>query len=143
MESREFSSAGVHLLKLEQNSDLLESVENYCRENKIEAALVNALGTVQEANLGFYDQQAQKYVSHYLEEPLEMILATGNVSLKDGKPFIHLHGFFSSDDLNVIGGHVFEGTIVYAVEVNIQELAGEAPERKPDKNTGLNLWDLS
>ncbi len=143
MKSRNFSAGKIHLLKLDCGSDLLEEVENYCLENEIEAALVNAMGTVREANLGFYSQEKKKYISHYFDEPLEMISANGNISLKDGNSFLHLHGIFSSDDLNVVGGHVFEGTIVYAVEVSVQELEGTAPERKLDKQTGLNLWDLS
>ena len=143
MQNREYTTGKIHLLRLGENEDLLGEIEEFCKENSISAALISAMGTVKEANLGFYNQEAKKYVSKYLDEPLEMIMSTGNVSLKDGEAFVHLHGFFSAADMNVVGGHVFEGTTVFAVEVSLQEIEGEVPQRKPDRDTGLNLWDLS
>ena len=64
----------------------------------------------------------------------------GNVSLKDGKPFIHAHILLADEQGKTIGGHLFSETIIYAGEINLQELTGKPMKRTYDSNTGLMLW---
>jgi predicted DNA-binding protein with PD1-like motif len=63
----------------------------------------------------------------------------GNISLKDGEPFAHIHVSLGGPDGKLYGGHLVEGE-VFVAEVFIQELLGEPLERKPQDN-GLSLWD--
>jgi predicted DNA-binding protein with PD1-like motif len=64
----------------------------------------------------------------------------GNVSIKEGKPFLHLHIVVSDTDLRCWGGHLFPGSAVFAAEAHIQELEGGQRVRMPDATTGLALW---
>jgi uncharacterized protein len=65
----------------------------------------------------------------------------GNISLKDGEPFVHAHAVLSDDEGKVRGGHLLGGTI-FAAEVHVTELLGETLARRLDNVTGLSLWDL-
>jgi predicted DNA-binding protein with PD1-like motif len=91
---------------------------------------------------GFYDCEAQKYENFVFEKPMEVLSLVGNVSLKDGQPFIHAHITLSDEKGQSFGGHLMEGTIVFAAEFIIEELEGENLEREFDKTTGLALWDI-
>ena len=130
----------THLLRLDTDSDLYESVSGYATDLGIEAAWVNFLGAVRSASLRYYDQAAKTYGDYVLDEPLEVVAGVGNVSLLDGEPFLHIHAALSTEDGSGYGGHVNVGTIVFAIEVAIQELDGDPLVRRADDCTGLNLW---
>jgi predicted DNA-binding protein with PD1-like motif len=73
---------------------------------------------------------------------LEITSLTGNVSIKDGKPLVHVHVTLADKKGNAFGGHLAEGTIVFACEVCIQVFQGEPLKRGFDKTTGLPLWEM-
>ena len=99
------------------------------------------IGAVSKAVLGTYDQSQQVYVTFTTEGDLEILSCTGNISLKDGKPFVHAHVILAGEGGKTIGGHLFPGTIIFAGEAHILELTGGSPPvREYDPVTGLMLW---
>ncbi|MBF0614053.1 MAG: DNA-binding protein [Magnetococcales bacterium] len=127
--------------RLAHGSDLLESLNALCRTHAIRLGRIEGLGAVQRACLGFYDQQSQQYTFLERNEELEITQLTGNVSLKDGMPFVHLHITLADRSGQAWGGHVAPGTILFAAEVIIQELVGAELQRGWDETTGLPLWN--
>jgi predicted DNA-binding protein with PD1-like motif len=60
----------------------------------------------------------------------------GNITLKDGEPFIHAHITFGDHDMNVKGGHVFEMTVAVVGEFYIRKFDGSI-HRELDEDVGL------
>lgn len=127
--------------QLPKGSDLYKSISKLCIEEDIRIGKGTALGAVSEAVVAYYNQKKKKYVPIKFKKHLEILNCTGNVSLKDGKPFVHMHATFADKKGEVYGGHLTPGTIVFACEVTIEELEGKALDRKPDAKTGLTLWE--
>jgi predicted DNA-binding protein with PD1-like motif len=121
-------------------ADLYESISRICTEEDIKIGKVTALGAVTKAALAYYDQEKKEYKPIAFDEHLEILNCTGNVSLKDGKPFVHMHATLADSQGSVLGGHVTTGTLVFACEVTIEELEGKALDRNMDENSGLSLW---
>jgi predicted DNA-binding protein with PD1-like motif len=138
------STTGRRLMgRLPKESDLLEALTAVCVREQITLGEVRAIGAVTKARLGFYDQAAQKYDYLDFNDPLELVMLMGNVSLKDGKPFVHAHVVFSDHQGRAIGGHLVEGAPVFACEYVIKEYRSEtAFKRGVDTPTGLALWAL-
>jgi uncharacterized protein len=127
--------------RLKKGDDLLGALERICRDKRIVLGEVRALGAVTCARVGFYDQAARQYLFHEFKEPLEILSLVGNVSLKDGRPFVHAHVTLSGEKGDALGGHLAEGTEVFACEYTIRELTCEKwLERAYDEETGLFLW---
>jgi predicted DNA-binding protein with PD1-like motif len=126
--------------QLPSGADLYESISRICTEEDIKIAKVTALGAVTRATVAYYDQKKRVYKPITFKKHLEILNCTGNVSLKDGKPFVHIHATFADSKGNVFGGHLMAGTVVFACELAIEELEGKGLDRKPDDETGLNLW---
>jgi predicted DNA-binding protein with PD1-like motif len=122
-------------------ADLYESVSRICIEEDIKIGKITALGAVTKAAVAYYDQEKKEYKTITFDKHLEILNCTGNVSLKDGRPFVHMHATFADGKGSVLGGHLTAGTLVFACEATIEELEGKALDRKPDEKTGLNLWD--
>ncbi|MBF0359093.1 MAG: DNA-binding protein [Magnetococcales bacterium] len=125
---------------LDHNCDLLESLTTVCTSKGIKLARVEAIGAVKKAALGYYDQDKKEYSYFVIDRHLEIISLVGNISLKDGKPFVHAHITLADDQGNSYGGHLIPGTIIFACEVIIQAFAGPEFKRELEPITGLPLW---
>jgi len=135
-----YRPAPVHLLRIPTGEDLLGYLEEYVAAAGIEAAWLSYLGAVQSAALRYYDQDERQYCDFHIHQHLEVLSAMGNVSLLDGKPFIHTHASFADAAGRAFGGHVNYGCEVWAIEVKIEPFEGPAPVREFDEKTGLSLW---
>ena len=126
--------------KLNHGSDLLEEITALCRREDIRLGRLEALGAVQKARLAFYDQQTREYQFIILDQPLEITKLVGNVSLRDGIPFVHAHITLADRAGKAYGGHVAPGTTVFACEIIVEAFEGPVLERVFDEVTGLPLW---
>ncbi len=135
----EYSSNKELVVRLEHDTDLVQSITELARSNGVEAGSFTAIGALKRARLGYYDQESHGYREMKVDTPHEMASCMGNVSLKDGEPFVHVHVVLADETGNTKAGHLFEGT-VFAAEVHLHELEGPRLERKYDEATGLSLW---
>ena len=127
--------------RLAKGEDLLAALTNCAREQGISLGEVQAIGAVSQARVGYYHQGERQY--YYLDRrrPLEIACLMGNISLKDGEPMVHAHVTLTDSDGRAFGGHLAEGTLVFACEFAIQEYQAAAPlVRGMDEPTGLFLW---
>ncbi len=138
---RRFARGNVFMGRLSKGDDLLEALRNKCRELGVIQGEVRALGAVASARIAYYDQSLRKYETIDLSRPLEILSLSGNVSVKDGEAFVHAHVVLGDHDGRAYGGHLVEGTEVFACEFVIEELVTEEPLRRGmDEATGLFLW---
>ncbi len=128
------------LVPLRFGHDLLEEIMRIVQEQGIKHAAISIIGAVSSATFGYYDQEAQKYLEIKRDGRFEVIFCTGNVTLKQGSPFVHAHALFGESNGTAFGGHLMSPSILFAAEIHIFELAGQPPERKHDAKTGLYLW---
>jgi uncharacterized protein len=128
--------------RLEPGTDLVAEIERFCADQGIRSAWVSAIGAVSHAAFGFYEQDEHRYVEMSSDYHREITGFTGNISLRDGKPFLHAHAGFATRDGSSVGGHVLPGCVVFVGEVTIREMSDVELEREPDEFTGLALWPL-
>ena len=126
--------------RLPHGQDLITSIEDFCKESSIQLATFAIIGAVSSVTMGAYDQKQQVYVTFTEEAPLEIVTCIGNVSLMDGSPVVHAHIILGDKDGKITGGHLFSETILFAGEIDLQELTGKPLERGYDDTTGLMLW---
>jgi hypothetical protein len=127
--------------QLEKGSDLYNSITRIIHENHIRVGRVTGMGALQRARLAYYDQKTMKYSEIVFAEPMEIVSLYGNISMKDGKSFAHVHVVLSDEKGNGKGGHLLPGEApVFACEIVIEEFDGPDLVRTVDENTGLALW---
>lgn len=135
-----FEAGRPLLAKLPHGSDLIPTVEAFSVSEKIQTSVFSIIGAVSCVTLGYYDQKQQVYVTIRQEESLEIAHCTGNITLKDEKPTIHMHAILSSQEGRIYAGRIFSETIIFAGEIYIQQLLESPLEREYDEKTGLFLW---
>lgn len=139
---KEFKNGRIFTGRLPHGVDLVQSIEDFCKDASINMATFSLIGALSSITIGSYDQKQQVYVSFSKNAHLEILSCTGNVSIKDGSPMVHAHIVLADIDGKTFGGHLFSESIIFAGEIKIQELSGEQLERKYDTTTGLMLWNI-
>lgn len=128
------------MARLTRESDLLEELTRMVTMLDIKAGTMQVIGAVSKLVLGYYHQDRREYETLDLPGHWEIASGLGNISIRDGAPFVHVHIVGSGADGRAVGGHLVAGTIVFAAEAYVRALDGEPPVRTPDESTGLALW---
>jgi predicted DNA-binding protein with PD1-like motif len=131
----------MYVLSLDNHVEVSAAIAAFCVEKGILAGNVMGLGAVSEATFRFLDPNTLKYVDKTFTEQMEITNLTGNISQKDGKPYLHLHITASRRDYTCIGGHLLTARVNGACELVVERFACEAG-RRFDEETGLNLYDF-
>jgi len=135
------TSQQVIMGRLDFGSDLLESLSELAVRAEIKAGQLTLVGALRGARLAVYDMDRQVY--NYLDLPgdWELTSGLGNVSLMEGRPFVHAHLVLGNQRGESYSGHLTEGCRVFACEFVIEtfDLDREL-KRFHDQETGLTLW---
>ncbi len=129
--------------QLPRGADLYESLTSIAQKENIRLGRIQAIGATTHAVVAYFDQDQHQYVPIELPGGREILNLLGNISLKDGKPFVHAHIILGDRQGHVFGGHLMLGTKVFACEVFIDEYEGAELIREKDENTGLFIWKSS
>src|SRR3989339_43921 len=140
VQEKPYLTGRTFLFSIYKGEDLLQAIQYFCHHHQVRCGLINAIGGVERASFGVYDQKAKKYTKLNIDKELEILSLCGNVSIFDDKPMVHAHVMFSDIEGKAFGGHLMAGTRVFSSEVFIQELTGDLKVRKLEKVTQLPLW---
>lgn len=133
----------TYLVRLETGEEVISSLRNFANAYRIGFGAVRAIGTFQRITLGYYDLDTKSYQHKDLEEPVEVLNMTGNITKReDGQRHVHAHVTVGRSDYTTLGGHVVEATVGPTVEAVI-ETVPTTIRRRHDPDTNLELWDLA
>ena len=128
------------VFNLSYGTDLYEELTKIVSEQQITRGRLSAIGATTHAIVAYYDQPTKKYNPLEFSGGMEILNLQGNVSIRDGKPFVHAHIILGDWDGKVFGGHLLPGTKLWACELFIDEFEGKELVRAHDEKTGLFLW---
>ena len=126
-------------VSLARGQDLLEGLNRAVAELGVRAATLQVIGGLEEAVVGYFDPDTAEYRPTRTGH-VEICAGLGNVSIRDGEPFIHLHLVVSGPDGAALGGHAMEGCRAYVVEAYFRKLDGPPPERQQVEGMSLKVW---
>lgn len=130
---------GQFVLSIDNHQEIVEALGAFCAEKNILAGEVRGIGAISEAVFRFLDPATKKYVDKAFDEQMEITALVGNISEKDGKPYLHIHLTCSRHDYSCVGGHLLSARINGACELVVDKW--DVPVgRQFDDETGLNLY---
>ena len=134
-------SEGRYVLSIDNHQEILAALGAFCAEKGILAGEVRGLGAVGSAVFRFLDPATRQYVDRAFDEQMEITALIGNISEKDGKPYLHVHLTCGRRDYTCVGGHLLRAVINGAWELVVEQWPAPLG-RRFDPETGLNLYDL-
>lgn len=137
MEYKRYGS--VIALRLDKGDDITESVFKVAKAEGVKAAQVSGIGATDNFTVGVFDMAKKEYEKFVFNGNHEINALTGNITEKDGKPYIHLHITATGKDCKVVGGHLIKGVISLTGEIIITVIGGKIT-REYDATLGINRW---
>jgi len=132
----------TYIVRLETGEEIISSLKQFADTYRVGFGAIRAIGTFERVTLGYYDLETQTYQHRALEEPVEVLNLSGNITKgEDGERMVHAHVTVARSDYSAWGGHVVQATVGPTVEAVI-ETSPMTVRRRHDPDTGLDLWDL-
>ena len=131
-----------YIVSLDNHVELMEALAAFCKDLTVYCGQVRGIGAISEATFRMYDPATKQYVDRTFTEQMEITNLTGNISAKDGKPYLHVHITASRRDYTCVGGHLLSARINGACELVVEQYPGAVIGRRADEETGLNLYQF-
>jgi len=129
------------IVRIDKGEDLIGSIKTVCKEYQIKAGSVLGIGTVGKITIGLFNPIIKQYHSRELIGDFEMAPLAGNITTKNGEPYIHLHANVCNADQSSFGGHVSAATASITCEIII-DVIDATIERTFDSGIGINLLEF-
>ena len=89
MEYRKFPQG--YVVRLDPGEEIVERLTFLVDREGIQLGSVSALGAANDVTIGIFSTGEKKYSSRRYQGDFEISALVGNVSRKDGAPYLHLH----------------------------------------------------
>ena len=129
------------VFRLEMGEGLMESTQRIATAENVKLASINGIGACSKIEMGYLDLSVKEYVFKTFKGNLEILQATGNITLKDGEPFPHIHISVANDECKVFGGHLNEATISATFE-GVMQIMDDEIHREFNEDLGLSLMNV-
>ena len=131
----------TYVVRLQRGEEVLACLRELCEKESISLGTVSAIGAVNHVVVGVYRVDEQKYVANTFDGVMDLTSLMGNITEKDGEPYLHLHATFGDLTGKVIGGHLNEAVVSATCELFVRKVEGHVG-RRLDPETGLNIFDF-
>ena len=131
----------VFVVRLDVGDEIITSLTELCNAEDIKSATVQGLGAVNDVDVGYYSLEEKRYFTKIFNQQFEMISLNGNITRKDGIPYLHLHIALSDENYKFYGGHLNRAVISITAEIYVNVLNGEV-NRRINPETSLNILDI-
>jgi hypothetical protein len=125
-----------YFIYIEKNEKVMDTLTRFCKDQAITNGKISGIGAVKEIEIGSYDTIGKEYIRKQFPDVWELVSYEGNVTLKDGDPFVHGHVVLSNHDMKTIGGHLFEMTVAAVGEFFLRKFDNDA-YREINEDVGL------
>ena len=131
----------TYVVRLQRGEEVLACLRELCEKESISLGTVSAIGAVNHVVVGVYRVDEQKYVANTFDGVMELTSLMGNITEKDGEPYLPLHATYEDLTGKVIGGHLNEAVVSATCELFVRKVEGHVG-RRLDPETGLNIFDF-
>ena len=113
---------------------------SFATKESLGSSHFTAIGAFSRAIVAYFDWSSKKYQLIPIEEQVEVLSFTGDITIENGQSKVHAHVVLGKADGTAHGGHLLEGHVRPTLEIVITE----APRhlfRRLDPSSGLALID--
>ena len=78
-----------YIVSIDNHEELMRALTDFCKLMNIYCGQVRGIGAINEATFRMYDPATKQYVDKTFSEQMEITGITGNISQKDGEPYLY------------------------------------------------------
>ena len=138
MEYRKFSQG--YVLRLDPGEEIVASLTRLVEQEQVQLGSVTAIGAANDVTIGIFSTQEKQYHARRYQGDYEISALVGNVTRKEGEPYLHLHITIGNPVTGEVhAGHLTYATISATLELFLQVWDGQVGRKFSDQ-VGLNLF---
>ena len=138
MEYRKFSQG--YVLRLDPGEEIIASLTRLVEQEQVQLGSVTAIGAANDVTIGIFSTQEKQYHARRYQGDYEISALVGNVTRKEGEPYLHLHITIGNPVTGEVhAGHLTSATISATLELFLQVWDGQVGRKFSDQ-VGLNLF---
>jgi len=126
------------IVRIDKGEEIVESISKICKQYQIKIGSVIGIGATNEVIIGLFDVDSKTYHSEKFMGNYEIAPLTGNITMQNEKPYLHIHINVCDKNHHSYGGHLNSAKVSATCECIIDMIDGEV-SRIFDEETGLNL----
>lgn len=113
------AAAHVFEVHLATGDEILSGLTELAERRHITSAYITGLGGLSTALLGWGDPSNGAFKKVVVDQKAELVSLVGNISMRNGKPYVHLHGVVGLSDGSTRAGHVIEAHVAPIAEITV------------------------
>jgi predicted DNA-binding protein with PD1-like motif len=113
------AQAHVFQVNFSDGDEIVSGLTDLAIEHQITSAYITGLGGLSGALLGFGDPAIGAFRAIPITDKCELVSLVGDVSLRDGRPYVHLHGVVAFADGSTKAGHIMEAHVAPIAEISV------------------------
>ena len=138
MEYHKFSQG--YVLRLDPGEEIVASLTRLVEQEQVQLGSVTAIGAANDVTIGIFSTQEKRYHARRYQGDYEISALVGNVTRKEGEPYLHLHITIGNPVTGEVhAGHLTSATISATLELFLQVWDGQVGREFSDQ-VGLNLF---
>lgn len=135
-------SGNTIAVRIDYDEEVIEKLTELCKKENIASAAVSGIGATKLAELGLYNIETKEYKVTSYTGLYEVGSFMGNITQKDGEPYLHMHITIGDTEKNEVhSGHLNKAVIGATSEIFVT-VFDEKIGRKLDEKTGINIFDF-
>ena len=128
------------MLRLDPGEEIVASLTRLVEQEQVQLGSVTAIGAANDVTIGIFSTQEKQYHARRYQGDYEISALVGNVTRKEGKPYLHLHITIGNPVTGEVhAGHLTSATISATLELFLQVWDGQVGREFSDQ-VGLNLF---
>lgn len=141
MEYRKFDQG--YVLRLDPGEETVASLTRLVEQENVQLGTVSALGAAGDVTIGIFNTKEKQYYSQRYQGDYEISALVGNVTRKEGEPYLHLHITIGNPVTGEVhAGHLSSAVISATLELFLQVWDGQVGRKFSDQ-VGLNLFEFA
>ncbi|MCI5624612.1 MAG: DNA-binding protein [Clostridiales bacterium] len=128
------------MLRLDPGEEIVASLTRLVEQEQVQLGSVTAIGAANDVTIGIFSTQEKQYHARRYQGDYEISALVGNVTRKEGEPYLHLHITIGNPVTGEVhAGHLTSATISATLELFLQVWDGQVGRKFSDQ-VGLNLF---
>ena len=116
-------SGNKYIVSVNDQADLLETLKDFCEDQKINAGIVSGLGSVDEVTLRVAGaDSSQKYTDRIVYDQMVITGLTGSISLQDNELALQVHATLVRPDYSMLAGRLTSAIVNGTSEIIVEKL---------------------
>ena len=141
MDYRKFDKG--YVLRLDPGEEIVASLTRLVEQENVRLGTVSALGAAGDVTIGIFNTKEKQYYSQRYQGDYEISALVGNVTRKEGEPYLHLHITIGNPVTGEVhAGHLSSAVISATLELFLQVWDGQVGRKFSDQ-VGLNLFEFA